>query len=262
MKKTGKLVLDALGREFLSHNADSTYELAPGQSLFLIHRCVFDGGYREDVQSLLKHARKDFHAKRIWIDTREIAIGPRERALISFLRRIGFFCLRDHLIDIPMRHTIVATALLREKPLSLPELEALLAERAQRGAEAENWVLEYERDRLQRAGFPLEASAVAIISGIDVCAGYDIESFDGESTGLRPNRFIEVKSTAADEIVFFWSSNEIAAAGALGDQYWLYHLRRFTDHANCELTTFQSPIRHVESGQLSLRPWSYRVTVA
>jgi hypothetical protein len=41
------------------------------------------------------------------------------------------------------------------------------------------------------------------------------ESFDGESTGLRPNRFIEVKSTAADEIVFFWSNNEIDTAHTL-----------------------------------------------
>lgn len=257
----GKLTISAFGREFLSHNTDSTYELAPGQALFLIHHCVVEGAYREDVKSLLAHSRRDAYAKRVWIDMREITLGPRQRILISFLRRIGFLTLRDHFLDVPTRHSILATALLRNKPITLQELRALLEERAQRGQKAEAWVLRYERERLMRAGFPLEASAVAIISDIDIAAGYDLESFDGESTGLMPDRFIEVKSTAAGEVVFFWSKNEIDAARSIGDRYWLYHLMKFTDQARCILTTFQAPIRRVDSGEFCLNPWSYQVTV-
>ncbi len=50
------------------------------------------------------------------------------------------------------------------------------------------------------------------ISTLDAGAGFDIESFDGTSDDVSPNRFIEVKATTGDEIRFYWSSNEMNVA--------------------------------------------------
>jgi hypothetical protein len=89
------------------------------------------------------------------------------------------------------------------------------------GAEAEKFVLEYERSRL--IDHP-EYEKIKLISNIDVGAGFDIISFDDKNS-RNYNRFIEVKSLS-ENIQFYWSRNEVRVAELKQHQYYLYLVNR------------------------------------
>ncbi len=101
--------------------------------------------------------------------------------------------------------------------LSPEQLEHLQDAQARQGAEAEEYVLQFERNRLQ--GHP-QLQLVRRVSLANTAAGYDIESFEGLRSFL-PDRFIEVKSYRGTEH-FFLSLGELEAARELGERYYLY----------------------------------------
>jgi hypothetical protein len=254
-----RLRLTTKGSDFLALNRDSTYELAPGQSRYLIHAFIIEGPYRSETKKLMRMATGSWKSKTIWIDPSRVALTDRQRDLIGLLRRLGFLAPKDSYFEIAAEFVYTATSLNSHRPLTLAELEALIAQRREMGSDAEAWVLEFERERLKSAGYPIEAAAVALISELDVCAGYDIESFDGESPALAPNRFIEVKSTATNQCTFFWSTNELASARRLDLKYWIYHLRNFGGQGP-RLSILRAPSRLQRKGLLAMSPASYSVS--
>lgn len=101
------------------------------------------------------------------------------------------------------------------------ELAKALAAQAAAGREAEDWVLNFERDRLAKHFF---SESIRRVSDEDVSAGYDILSFDTRQS-LIHDRFVEVKSFR-DEPQFYWSRGEMEAARQLSGRYWLYLIDR------------------------------------
>ena len=90
------------------------------------------------------------------------------------------------------------------------------------GQIGEKFVLKFEKNRLKEAGCVDEAEHVDQISEDWANKGYDIDSFDGNSPELQPDRFIEVKSSTGKKFSVFWSENEIEVARELGKRYWIY----------------------------------------
>ena len=90
------------------------------------------------------------------------------------------------------------------------------------GQIGEKIVLKFEKNRLKEAGCVDEAEHVDQISEDWANKGYDIDSFDGNSPELQPDRFIEVKSSTGKKFSVFWSENEIEVARELGKRYWIY----------------------------------------
>lgn len=105
----------------------------------------------------------------------------------------------------------------QRRKISLEELKEQMLRNEESGEKAERYVLEYEKKRLN---FSENSMKVKQISGIDVSAGYDIISFNGEESKIN-DRFIEVKATSKN-FGFYWSSNEIQTAKVLGPRYYLY----------------------------------------
>lgn len=103
------------------------------------------------------------------------------------------------------------------KTLSPEQLERLQEAQARQGADAEEYVLRFERNRLQGHA---QLQLVQRVSLVNTAAGYDIESFEGLRSFL-PDRFIEVKSYRGTEH-FFLSLGELEAARQLGDRYYVY----------------------------------------
>lgn len=98
-------------------------------------------------------------------------------------------------------------------------LEELLEQKMrqqEQGLKAEEFVLNFEKNRLKSHPF---VNMVKRISDFDVAAGYDIVSFTTD-TDVYYNRFIEVKSYRGFK-QFFWSENELDIAKFKGDQYFL-----------------------------------------
>jgi len=108
-----------------------------------------------------------------------------------------------------------------KKMLTLEGLKKKLLQQEVAGQIAEEWVVEYEKSRLD--GHPL-GELIEKISDTDVTAGFDIRSFDSLESAV-PSRHIEVKSYHG-ELEFHWSENEIDAAKRLGTSYWIYLVDR------------------------------------
>lgn len=260
-KLRGTIQLTARGQAFLAMNQDVTYELAPGQASFLIRQCVLLEGYKADATHLFRHLVRDKLRNTAYFDVSLWTPNSRELALIALLRRLGVLTLSDDKLILAEQYAKEIIALLSHKTLSLADLEQLLAARNERAKEAEDWVVEYERERLTRAGHHIEAAAVACISDLDVAAGYDVESYNGSSSALVPDRFIEVKSTSTDQKSFYWSTNELNTARTLQKQYWIYHVRSFDASLRTgQLTTIQNPARLLRFGKLRAIPSEYYVT--
>lgn len=102
-------------------------------------------------------------------------------------------------------------------PLSQADLDTRLLLQRERAALAEALVVRLERERLSRAGVDYLAEAVVQVSVEDVCAGYDVQSFEVNG---QP-RLIEVKCSAGPRERFFLSDNERDTAEANGAAYWL-----------------------------------------
>jgi len=110
---------------------------------------------------------------------------------------------------------------IKRRKIGIGELEKTLEQKQIFGAEAETYVLIFEKKRLaSHSGF----EKIERISEYDVGAGYDIVSFN-EIESLDLDRFIEVKSFSGVPS-FHWSRNEIDVARFKKNQYFIYLVNR------------------------------------
>lgn len=100
--------------------------------------------------------------------------------------------------------------------LTLEDLKKKLEAEALAGEKAENFVLAFEKNRLNRE----LAERVQRISEIDVGAGYDIISFI-DNCSTHYDCYIEVKAMSHD-FEFYWSALEYETAKFHGRHYKLY----------------------------------------
>ncbi len=99
----------------------------------------------------------------------------------------------------------------------LEHLNKTLEQKADFGKSGELFALSYEQKRLKGHA---QMNRVIRISDEHVSAGYDISSFNNLDSFIN-DRFIEVK-TYSNEIIFYWSKQEVAVAKELQNKYWLY----------------------------------------
>lgn len=142
------------------------------------------------------------------------------------------------------------------KRISPESLENQLARNKEYGDEAEKFVLEFEKARLQAAdeGFEIIHTAKE-----NTAAGYDIESFQTPKSKRR-DCFIEVKSVG-DTLEFYLSRNEVQVAEELGDEYFLYLVQRskMGDEAY-EPKIIQNPFKKIfQDNDWFFRPESYKI---
>lgn len=104
-------------------------------------------------------------------------------------------------------------------------LEKILLFQKKVAKAAEDFVVEWEKHRLEFQGDIPLIKLVRRVGGENVNLGYDIASVEGGKNG-DTDRFIEVKSSCGSSFSFYWSSNEIECARRLGKKYWLYFVPR------------------------------------
>ena len=144
-------------------------------------------------------------------------------AIRNTLINQGFFDIeRDDVktnLYISKRYERIVASFNRDKRriFGIEQLKKQLEMNSAAGEKAERFVLEYERKRLETSLF---VEKIRIISDIDVCAGYDIVSFN-TTDSEDYDRFIEVKAIAKSR-TFYWSINELNTARLKGKQYFLY----------------------------------------
>ena len=163
---------------------------------------------------------------------------------VHFFKYLGILQEENFLIQVHKRYSQLVYELTADsKAISEQQLEQLLMENRKLGAQAENAVVEFEKQRLLKMGKTIQSELVKRISTINTAAGYDIESFDGTTDDVFPNRFIEVKATTGEDIRFYWTINEREVAKKKKKQYWIYVLTNFREDKPSESLpiTIQNP---------------------
>lgn len=260
LRRTGeRFQLTRRGKRFLSLNKEQNYELTVDQQRFLNLECIGVSKYAKLIAEILAEFQLDAKGSLAApaLDNRrptDLLIN-----LVGFLRETGFLTGAGDTMRVAPAVQPEAARLLSGAVISLTELMAILEARSKRAATAELWVAEYERQRLRALGCVVEADAVRIISEHNVCAGYDVESFDTAARPFVYNRFIEVKSTTLETTEFIWSQNEIETARRLKSLYWIYLLSSYQEDDSHDLTLIQHPVSELrEGGRLVLEPLTYR----
>jgi len=129
-----------------------------------------------------------------------------------------------------------------------------------RARAAEEFVVEFEKVRLGKLGRQDLAELVIRISAVDVSAGYDIKSFEGNGSPRR----VEVKSSMGSKIRFEWSNLERAKAAEEGTSYWIYFvaLAHTLPNLSEPPVLIQDPIAEIAAGRLRETASSFVVDVA
>lgn len=107
---------------------------------------------------------------------------------------------------------------IRKRKIGIDELKNEIEQKLIHGEEAEQFVLSYERKRLNNK------KGIEWVAQYSVAEGYDILSYNSEES-TQNDRFIEVKSYSSKPY-FFWSRNEINIARIKGEKYFLYLVNR------------------------------------
>lgn len=144
-------------------------------------------------------------------------------ALRNTLISQGFFEInRDNVktefyIDIRYEKLISSFCQQGKRTIGIEWLKKQLEANSQLGEKAELYAIQYEKKRIDKHSL---VEKIRIISDIDVCAGYDIVSFNSNNSDDY-DRFIEVKAVSKSQ-AFYWSINELNTAKLKGKQYYLY----------------------------------------
>ncbi|MGA9997694.1 MAG: DUF3883 domain-containing protein [Pyrinomonadaceae bacterium] len=119
----------------------------------------------------------------------------------------------------------------------------------------EEFVLNYERRRLRRAGKNDLAAKVQWVSLQSVVEGYDILSYEINGD----ERWIEVKSTSKRGRTFEMSNNEWRTAMDVGDKYYIY---RVTDVLTSpQVKEYRNPYLLESQGLIQKSPSGWWVTL-
>ena len=242
-------------------NPEQNYELNEAQRVFLVERCVFGGPYMSMVAEILGSFREDVVRQSLFCDLRSSRLnGPLHQSTVSFLCSVGVLVGEGDVVWVAPHYRPHVSRLRARVLMSIEELDEALQRQREQGLAAEEWAVEFERERLRKKFCHAEADAVRRVSDMDICAGYDIASFDGRSENFTFDRFIEVKSTTRPEAGFMWSRNEIETARRLGETYWLFVLTTFRPSGPPpRLISIRNPASLLGArGRISLEPIQFR----
>jgi hypothetical protein len=206
--------------EFLDFLASESYMRAK-----TLERTLFAFGNDDEFLTIFSPLYLSYDIVYSLIQIDRSAFGFRYANLRRFLAGFGFINPHPDIkipkfIINPKYKRIFDLHLLAEvkrRKIGIDKREAALEQKRLAGANAEEFVVSFEKRRVATHPKP---ESIQRISDYDAKAGYDVVSYDGQGS-VSYDRFIEVKSCAIDRR-FFWSTNEIRQAKIKRAQYFLY----------------------------------------
>lgn len=252
----GNIGITERGHTFLA-SGTNTIELSIAQAKLLIC-CLLDDLVIERITRKL-FSKFKVTKGRLVVQVPLAAATSGELLLFRSLQQIGAlkagngYFLLNPAFENCFDHLIV-----RDAKLSQEELLKRLERQRIRGENAEMKVVEMERARLLDAKRPRLAEQVYRISVDNVAAGYDIHSFEVDSSP----RYIEVKSSVGSLVTFQWSEGERVAAKLHKRSYFIYFVpfSFFLPTLMSPVQLLRDPIEMIEAGELLEEPCGFRVT--
>ena len=212
------LVLTDLGDQILL--IDSKEKL----NELIIRECLLKGDFSNKIIPALAQFNVDENNE-LWYEKKSITQLFDSTDFLHILYDVGLLVKGETDVRLNSKfHENESITIQRKKKRkqSQGDIDDSLKIQKEVGQIGEKFVLKFEKNRLKEAGCVDEAEHVDQISEDWANKGYDINSFDGNSPELQPDRFIEVKSSTGKKFSVFWSENEIEVARELGKRYWIY----------------------------------------
>jgi len=249
-RKNNSYKLSEVGKYILGLNPVRDVYPSEEQILSLNH-CIFttiDSSFKESLFNFFQSFEVYPKENSFRVKSSHFQLKSKEYAIAQLLIQTNVLSIRDgwYIVNdfyVEKVQSIRALA----NGISAEELEIILKRRKEIGGAAEFICLEFERERLIKVGKTIHARMVEHTSRIDISAGYDIASFNGTSVLLDKDRFIEVKSSSASQVSFYWPKNEVKVANKLRDRYWIYFLKNFeiSKPYSKKPEMFQDPIKSI-----------------
>ena len=260
-----QLQLSTLGKKLIKVNPENNWELNESQKNLLIENCFLDGFCKDESISVLKQFYPDNKRKTFVFSKKDDFILKNISSNLQLLFQIDLIQKDEKILFVNPFFSKHLSLLLSKRKKSLSDLDHQLKIDREIGDIAEKIVLEHEKNRLKNEELAdSESSLVQIISGTDVTAGYDVESFDGKTTDLEFNRHIEVKGSVNRDVSFYWSSGEIKKSLEFTNKYWIYFVSgidRKNQSYDGEIIKIPNPGHEVlETGKYSSNCTKYHIT--
>jgi len=199
-----KVALTELGQRFINHNKEFRYEITDPQKRFVSERLILKGPWQSNARDLFNNFDPNYKNITYELSFIEKPLLPRHNAIVNLLRVLDVLQVNNYIYSVAQEYVTLVRELRSEKiGFSENQLEHALQMNRKLGIQAEEAVLEYERKRLKAKGCNAQAALVRRISHLNVGAGYDIESFNGNKSLFDYDRFIEVKASKGANLSFF-----------------------------------------------------------
>lgn len=108
----------------------------------------------------------------------------------------------------------------KNKRLPYSQFQKILESEKELGLATELFVYKQEKNIFKNR--PDIQRKILHVSLMNVMAGYDIKSYEKQSSGKLKPKYIEVKAVSPHNWKFYWSRNEINKAKHFGNNYYLY----------------------------------------
>jgi hypothetical protein len=256
--------LTELGREFLKSNPNCLYEITGAQKSFIAKKLIFQGPWQSRARDLFLNFSPNYSKITYELSLIENLLPVRYNSIISLLRVLKVLEKDDRKLIVTPNYVADVKRLLADRyGMYEEQLEQVLRANQKLANLAEEAVVEYERRRLRSLGCKAESEVIRRISHLDVGAGYDIESFNGDKPSVEYDRFIEVKSSQEFTLRFYWSVNERRVAEEKGDRYWIYFVGGFKHNKSEHITPImiQNPANRLpQLSQLSFEAATYIIS--
>jgi len=260
----GTATLTETGKEFLKLNPASSYELTDAQKQFVAERMILLGPWHSQARDLFLNFSPNYSKVTYEFVTFDNPLPLRYRSAVHLLLKLGVLLEVDDVLTVAPEYVASVRQLLSNRHGTTEEdLAEALQENRKLSAQAEEAVLEYERKRLRALGRDAEASLVRRISQLDIGAGYDIESYNGDKPLFDYDRFIEVKASQSHDLRFYWTANERRVAKKLSSRYWIYFVGNFRSNQADRIAPvmIQDPAARLpDISQLQIEASTYLVT--
>jgi len=232
------------------------------QKKFITKQIMDVSGFREDIQNISATLKIDFSkTDPSWFLPHKLSFKwPKD--LVELLFDSNFFQREDNKIQVTSHNSLYISKI-KNSAVTEETLFEKLERQHETGSHAEELTIKHEKERLEKDGFFELALEIKKISKVDIYAGYDILSFNGNNSTLKHDRMIEVKGTSGSRPYFYWSDNEIKIAEKLKDQYWIYlWINVKSNESGTLYQIIQNPFKRLwEEGKNKPEPVNYLVNL-
>lgn len=260
-KKNRLLSLSRLGKNLIRFKTIEKDRLTKQQGKIIFSIAIKKMDIIEDVLSVINMFNISQNGD-FWIGSNDNRINYLEDQILRLFQQLKIATYQSGNIIVEEKDREWLIALISSKrEASIDELLELLALKRKHGIMAEDFVLHKEKERLIKIGRLDLANLVKKISDQNISAGYDILSFDGCKSSLIPDRFIEVKGSTDNWLVFYISKNETQIAQKMQDKYWIYCVLGVGNSPAQKIEIINNPYKRIfQEKQFNIEPILWRIS--